>query len=417
MTAQRVPGRRNPLSLAAITGAALALGFCVLPVHANWPHYLGPTLNGVAPEKAWNGQVPSSLKTLWKANVGKGTAGITVVGDRAYSMGNADGKDSIFCFDVKTGKEIWKHEFPLALDPNMFEGGPRATPTIDGNRVYTVSHQGDLWCLDAASGKKIWYKHYQQDFKGQRPEWGYAGSPTVAGNLLLCDVGGGNASTVALNKATGETIWKSGSDKPGYATPIVANLDGKQTVVVFKAEHLVGYDLKDGRELWRTPWKTSYDVNAATPLPVGNNRLFISSGYNTGCALIQVSGGKATQVWKSKKMANQINTAVPAQGYVYGIDGNAGGGNLVCLDLSNGEEKWEEKTVKGGSLIRADDKLIVLTEKGELVVADASPEGFKAGLRQQVFDKRCWVQPTLSAGRLFLKNNEGEIACIDFGAK
>ncbi|RYD76619.1 MAG: alcohol dehydrogenase, partial [Verrucomicrobiaceae bacterium] len=159
MTAKRVPGSRNPLSLAAITGAALALGFCVLPVHANWPHYLGPTLNGVAPENAWNGQVPSPLKTLWKVNVGKGTAAVTVVGDRAFTMGNADGKDSIHCLDVKTGKEVWKHEFPLALDPNMFEGGPRATPTIDGNRVYTVSHQGDLWCLDAATGKEVWYKH------------------------------------------------------------------------------------------------------------------------------------------------------------------------------------------------------------------------------------------------------------------
>lgn len=417
MVAKRALRSRKHLPLAAITGAALAFGFSILPVHADWPHYRGPTMNGVAPEDAWSGQVPDSARALWKTYVGKGTSGVTVMGGRAYTMGNADGKDLITCLDVKTGKPVWRHEFPIALDPNMFEGGPRATPTIDEGRVYTVSHYGDLWCLDAATGKKIWYKHYKDDFGGRRPEWGFAGSPTVAGNLLLLDVGGAGASTVALNKATGEVVWKSGDDKPGYASPVVATLDGKQTVVVFKAENLVGYDLKDGRELWRTPWKTSYDVNAATPLIVGKDRIFISSGYNTGCALIQVSGGQATQLWRSKKMATQVNTAVPVEGYVYGVDGNTGGGNLVCLDLSNGEERWEEKTVKGGSLIFSDGKLIVLTEKGELVVTDATPQGFKPSLRTKVLEKRCWVQPTLSDGRLFLKNNEGDLVCLDFGAK
>ncbi|MHA3772395.1 outer membrane protein assembly factor BamB family protein [Verrucomicrobiota bacterium sgz303538] len=400
-----------------VAGATLALGFCVLPVHADWPHYLGPTLNGVAPEKAWSGQVPGAVKALWKTNVGKGTSGVTVVGDRAFTMGNVDGKDVVVCLDVKTGKEVWKHEFPLALDPNMFEGGPRATPTVDGNRVYSLSHQGDLWCLDAATGKKVWYKHYQKDFGGRRPDWGFAGSPTVADNLLLCDVGGTGASTVALNKATGDVVWKSGDDKAGYASPIVATLDGKQTVVVFKADHLVGYDLKDGHELWRTEWKTSYDVNAATPLIVGKDRVFVSSGYNTGCALFEIKDGKANQLWRNKNLRTQINTAVPAQGYVYGLDGNTGGGNLVCLDLNTGEKKWEEKSVKGGSLILADGKLIILSEKGELVVADASPNGFKASLRAPVLDKRCWVQPTLSAGRLFVKDNDGNLACLDFGAK
>jgi outer membrane protein assembly factor BamB len=414
MTANRSPGCRTPFSLVAIAGATMMAGVLVRPAHGNWPHYLGPTQNGVAP--ADGATLPSSEpKVLWKTSVGKGTAAVTVSGNAAFTMGNLGDKDVIHCLDARTGKELWKHEFPQKLDPNMFEGGPRATPTVDGNRIYTVSHEGDLWCLDATNGKKIWYKHYQKDFGGVRPDWGYAGSPTVSGNLLLCDVGGSGASTVALNKATGDVVWKSGNDKPGYASPVVGQLDGKLTVVVFKADQLVGYDLAKGQELWRTGWKTSYDVNAATPLLVGNDRVLISSGYNAGCALIQVKGGKATELWRNKNLRAHVNTPVPAEGYVYGIDGNTGGGNLVCVELATGERKWEEKSVKGGSLIRVDGKLIVLSEKGELVIADASPGGFKAGLRAKVMDKRCWVQPTLSGGRLFVKNNEGDLACLDFG--
>jgi outer membrane protein assembly factor BamB len=332
-------------------------------------------------------------------------------------MGNDDGKDVIYCFDVKSGRELWKHTFPLELDPNMFEGGPRATPTLDGGHVYTVSHQGDLWCLDAATGKKVWYHHYQKDFGGRRPDWGFSGSPTVAGNLLLCDVGGTGASTVALDKKTGKVVWKIGNHAPGYGSPAVMQIEGKPTVVVFKAKDLVGYDLASGKELWSTGWQTSYDVNAATPLAVGGDRIFISSGYNAGCALIQVRNGKATELWRNKNLRAHVNTPVPIDGHVFGVDGNTGGGNLVCLDLATGERKWEEKTVKGGSLIRAGDKLFVLTEKGELVIADASPAGFKAQLRTSVLNKRCWVQPALSAGRLFVKDNDGNLVCLDLGAR
>ena len=416
MSATLSPGRRSSFfHTAAIAGAAL-LGLCVLPAAADWPRYLGPTQNGVAAEGAWAGRIPDGTpRTIWKASVGKGTAGIVAANGRVYSMGNEAEKDTIYCFDAKTGQVIWKHAFSLALDPNMFEGGPRSTPTLDENRIYTVSHYGDLWCLDAATGKKIWNLHYKE-WGGRRPEWGFAGSPTVAGNLLLCDVGGVGASTVALDKKTGKVVWKSGDHKPGYASPVVTELEGKPTVLVFKAEHLVGYDLASGKELWSIGWKTSYDVNAAAPLPMGDDRILISSGYSTGCALIQVRGGKATELWRNKNLRAQINTPVPMGNHVYGIDGNTGGGNLVCLDVNTGERNWIEKSVKGGSLIRASDKLFVLTEKGELVIADASPAGFKEHLRTQVLKARCWVQPTLSDGRLFLRDNEGNVVCLDFGA-
>jgi len=380
---------------------------------ADWLHYRAPPQNGVSPETAWNPKPAGAPKILWKAELGKGTSSVTTSGDRAYTMGNVGGQDIVYCLDAKTGKPIWRHEYPMGIDPKLFEGGPRSTPVLDGGHVYALSHQGDLWCLDAATGKKLWYKHYQRDFGGRRPDWGYAGSPLVAGQLLLCDVGGSSSSTVALDKATGNPIWKSGTDKGAYACPVVATLDGKETVLVLKSEALVASALKDGKELWRFPWKTSYDVNAATPLAIGTDRVFISSGYGSGCALLQIRGGKVTELWRNKNLRAHINTPTVFQDHIYGIDGDTGGGNLVCLALADGNRRWIEKSVKGGALIESAGKLIVFSERGELVICEAAPDAFHPLTRAPILSKRCWAQPTLEKSRLFLRNNEGELACVE----
>ena len=389
-------------------------GFCHLisTASADWTHYRGPTSNGVSAEKL--PALPAGgPKPIWKVAVGTGTSSVTVSGERVFTMGNTGAKDVVWCLDAKSGGVVWKHEYALDLDKRMFEGGTAATPTIDGNRVYTVSHQGDLFCLDAATGKPVWYKHYQKDFGGKRPQWGFAGSPTVEGNLVIVDVGGKGASTVALDKATGATVWKSGDDAAGYASAIVAVIAGKKTVVMFKASQLVGLELKDGRELWRGEWKTNYDVNAATPMVVGD-KVFVSSGYGAGCALFEIAAGGATERWRNKGIKSHFNSPALFQGHVYGIDGQAGAGSpLTCLDLASGATKWQEKTVGGGALVVADGKLICLTEKGELVIGEAVPTGFKALSRSQVLGKRCWVQPTYASGRIFCRNNEGDLVALE----
>ena len=350
---------------------------------------------------------------IWKAIVGTGSSSMTVSGKHVFTMGNMGGKDVVWCLNANSGSVVWKHEYPLDLDKRMFEGGTAATPTVDGSRVYTVSHQGDLFCLDAATGKPVWYKHYQKDFGGQRPQWGFAGSPTVDGNLVLLDVGGKGASTVALDKATGATVWKSGDDKAGYASPVVAVIAGKKTVVMLKAGHLVGLDLKDGKELWRGEWKTSYDVNAATPLVVGD-KVFVSSGYGSGCGLFEVTGGGVSERWRNKNIKSHINSPAVFQGHIYGFDGQAGSGApLTCIDLASGAVKWQEKSVAGGSLVLADGKLICLTEKGELVIGEALMSGFKPLARSQVLGKRCWVQPAYANGRVYCRNNDGDLVALE----
>jgi outer membrane protein assembly factor BamB len=386
----------------------------IVELHAaDWPQYRGPTQNGIAAESLPTTMSKAGPREIWKASLGIGTSGVTVANGRVYSMGNLADKDVVHCLDAKTGRAVWSHSYPLALDKRMFEGGPAATPTIDGNFVFTVSHQGDLWCLDAATGKKIWYKHYQKDLNGRRPQWGFAGSPLVEGNLLICDVGARRGSTVALDKATGALAWKSGDDGAGYAAPVAATIGGRRTIVMFKANALVGLDAKDGRELWRTPWKTSYDVNAATPLVAGE-KIFISSGYNAGCALVAVEGGRAREMWRNKNLKAHINTPVLWNDHVYGVDDQVGGGRLVCLELGSGRLAWSEKTVSGGALIAAGGKLIVISEKGELVIAEANPTAFKPLVRAQVLGGRCWVQPTLANGLLYAKNNQGDLVCLEF---
>src|SRR4030095_3353848 len=251
--------------------ASLGFSLTSLTASADWLHYRGPTQNGVVAESL-PAPLPKNIKRLWKVNVGTGLSSVTVQGDHAFTAGNRDKRNDILvCLDTKTGREIWRYQYPQALEAKYFEGGPRSTPTLDGGNVYWVAQYGDLFCLDAATGKVKWYKHYQKDYGGRRPDWGYAGSPTVAGDALLLDVGGESASTVALNKNTGAVVWKSGADAAGYGSPVVTDLNGKRVVLVFKARAIVGYDVKGGSEQFRSEWKTDYDVNAISPLVTGNS--------------------------------------------------------------------------------------------------------------------------------------------------
>jgi outer membrane protein assembly factor BamB len=398
----------RPLLLAAFSLSSIVL--LSSSALADWTFYRGPLENGISSEKI--ATLPmGGLRQLWKANVGTGTSSITVSGDRVFTMGNLQNKDDVWCFDAKTGKVLWKHEYPLHIDKRMFEGGTAATPTVDGNRVYTVSHQGDLFCIDAATGKPVWYKHYQRDFGGKRPYWGYAGSPLVEGNLLICDVGAKGASTVAFDKATGNVAWKGGDDDAGYASPIAADILGKRTIVLFKRDQIVGLDAKTGAELWRQAWKTEYDVNAATPL-VSDNRIFVTSGYGSGCALFEVTAGGVSERWRNKNLRAHINSPVIWQGAIYGIDNTASPkAPLVCLDLESGAVKWSEK-LGGGALVVADGKLVILSEPGELIIGPASSAGFKPTLRQHVLPSRCWVQPTVANGKIFCRNNTGEMVAM-----
>ncbi len=391
---------------------ALSLFFAATLCAADWPHYRGLKMDGSTAETVapWSADGP---KELWRVQVGTGCASMTVVGNRVFTAGFRGGKEVVQCLDVATGKEVWSHGWEAKLGDYLFEGGPRATPTIDGAHLYMIGADGHVACLLAASGKPVWSKNLVSDFGGKRMDWGFCASPTIDGENVLIDCGGPGASTIALNKKTGATIWKSGDDEPGYGSIVIGNVDGKKTAIGFKAGALTGQAAADGKPLWRFEWETAYKINAVTPLLVDDLIVF-SSAYNHGAAAVRVKGGAVERVWFTKDLYAQFNSPVHTKGFLYGIDGEVGKRSaLVCLDVKTGDEKWRARNVKNGSLILAADKLLILSEIGELILAEASSAGFKElAPRKKVLGGRCWVQPVLAGGVIFCRNNSGELVAL-----
>jgi len=393
-------------------GSVISLMMCGTIVWAeDWPHWRGPYRNGISAETGWLDQWPAGGPVIaWKTEVGTGFSSFAVAGGRVFTMGHASGADTVFCLDADSGKLLWKHSYPSDLGDNLFEGGPCATPTLDGDRVFTLSRWGDVFCLDAASGKVHWSQNAQKETGAPIPQWGFAGSPAVLGNLLLLNVG---EAGVALEKTTGKLLWHSAPKEAGYSTPLPAG----DFVIFSSAQAYIAGDPRSGKELWRVRWVTQYGCNAADPILSGN-RLFISTGYSKGATLLKLDGESPTEIWKSRVLRTQLNAGVLVGGHVYGMDGDTGHkGGLKCIELESGAEKWHQKDLGFGSVTVAGEKLIVLTDRGELLVAPVSPKGFQPTARAKVLTGRCWTVPVLAHGRLYCRNAAGHVVCVDLRRK
>lgn len=386
----------------------------------DWYRWRGPNVNGISEEAGWNAKwSDDGPKRLWKAKVGTGFSSVTIADGRAYSMGNSGRgrgaeKDTIFCFNALTGKTLWSHSYESKLDPKYYDGGTSATPTIDGNFVYTLSKDGLLFCFEASSGKVVWEKNVGKAIKAKRPMWGYASSPLVIDNALLVNVG---TYGTCLDKKTGEIIWETGRAASGYSSFVPYTRGDQDELVLFAAEEVVGINPKDGKKLWGYPWKTKYGVNSADPILL-DDMVFISSGYDRGCALLKVNGAKVTKIWENKNMCNHFNACVLIDGHLYGFSGNTGRGVLRCLEMATGKIKWEEKSFGGfGALQAIGKKLLIISNQGELVVADSNPGSFTEISRAQVTGPKCWTTPVLSNGRVYCRNSRGDLVCLDLSTK
>lgn len=408
----------NLLPRLSIVACALAALSCPhTTTAADWPQWRGPNRDGLSAEKGWQSAWPAEgPKRLWEQKVGIGYSSMSVSQGRIYTMGNTNDVDIVSCFDAEAGTPVWAHTYPCgAKDPNGFQG-TRATPTIDGDLVYSISRHGHLFCLEAISGKVKWAKNLVQDFGGLEPlhsggkeGWGYSGSPLIEKNLLLVEAGGpSGSSVVALNKLTGAVVWKNGSDVAGYASLVALDVEGERCFMQFAAEHLVLRRMKDGSELWRHPWKTSYGVNSATPIVQGSE-VFISSGYGFGCALGRFSLKGFEEVWRNKNMRNHVNSCVLLNGFLYGYDDS----ELKCLDWKTGEVKWANRAYGKGALLYSDGRLILYGQGGKLGVAEASPEAFKElSSFQALQGQNTWANPVLANGRLYVRNID-TLAALD----
>jgi len=378
---------------------------------ADWPNYRGPNYDGISGETGWSASWPSAgPKILWTYSLGAGFASMAVSNGKVYAMGNIDDNDFLYCLDAATGAEIWKTSYPCPLYKKQHEGGPCATPAIDGDAVYTFSKNGDAIRFNAATGEIVWHRKLNKELGLKHPTWYFAGSPLVVGDLVIYNAG---TYGIALNKADGSTAWQSGKGACGYTTAVPYEIGGQKGVVMAVRNELVGLNPATGKVMWKLPWKTAYDINAADAI-VSGETIFISSGYNKGCALVKISGGDVTKVWQNRNMRNQINCSVLWEGCIYSFDGQVGGGGkLTCLDLATGDKKWSQGGMGTGSLMIADGKMIILGEKGKLVIAEASPEGFKELASAKILTGKCWTTPVLANGKIYARNADGQLVCVD----
>lgn len=398
----------------AAMAAVLAMGAAA----ADWPQWRGPRRDGISHETGWTAEWPETgPPKLWERQVGKGLATVAVADGRLYTMGKSkDNREIVWCLDAATGKVLWQHGWPCTR--RFAYDGPAATPTVDDGRVFAHGRAGELACLDAKTGKVVWRKNVREEFKlpKQRPDYGNSCSPLALGRLLIVEVGGQDGMVAALDKASGETVWKAvEGGQLAYSSPVAFELNGEKRLAVFHALGLGVLDPANGKELWRYPWKTYDRCSVATPVVVGD-KVLISAAYSAGAALVQIGNDKA--VWKTKELQCHHATPVLWKGCLYGFHGgNSSPGHLRCLDLATGEVRWSRKGMGKGTLLLADGKLIVLSQKGELLVAPASPEGFEPVSRAKILSGLCWTVPVLSARRLYCRNHPGRLMCLDLSVR
>jgi outer membrane protein assembly factor BamB len=403
-------------AIAAIVTGMFAFG--TLCDAADWPCFRGPNHDGTSTEAVvWPKGGPTPV---WKINVGIGHSALSVVGDRGYTMGNADETDTIFAIDVATGKTVWKHSYPCNEKVGIKDyDGPFATPTVAGGVVYTVSRKGDVFALDAKTGKVIWFRNIVKEDDVIMPRFGgLAGSPLVMGDKIYLNASPGG---MAMNAKTGKTLWKSGRGPGGYATPVAFKIGQKTHLAIHSTRELTIVDAADGKELWTTPRRQPIGLNAADPV-VDGTKVFVTAGRAFGGTLFDVAGD-TKPLWEQEGLSSHWHTSILLNGFLYGPNGNnsEGGGasptSLRCVDWKTGEIKWTEPKLAFNGLIAVGGKLLILTETGDLVLAEASPEGYKELGLAHIVEGRAFTAPVFADGKVYARNTKGDIVAVNMRGK
>ena len=406
----------------------MGIGLCFLPLEtraADWPQWRGPQRNGISAETGLLAEWPKEgPKLVWQVkDIDSGYSTPSVVGDRLYLLSN-QGLDNEFvqALDAKGGKRIWSQRIGKVGNPDQQPNYPaaRSTPTVDGEWVYAFGSDGDLACLERATGKVRWHANVRKDYGGQPGIWAYSESPLVDGEAVICTPGGPDATMLALNKNTGELIWKcavAGGEQAAYTSALVIEAGGVRQYVQMLQKGLVGVEAKTGKLLWRYD-RTAKGSPAVIPTPVVDGDFIYSAAGRSGGGgvRLKVNGGtfETEQLYFSPKLPTSVGGALKVGEYLYGTSAGA----LLCLEFKTGNVKWDDRSIGAAALCYADGRLYLHGENGEVALLEATPEAYREKGRFKPVDQpdrgssKAWAYPIIADGRLYIRDL-GTLWCYD----
>jgi outer membrane protein assembly factor BamB len=402
----------------AITFASIVL--VTLSVAAeDWPQFLGPDRNGVyagpALAESWPAAGP---RVVWRKTVGAGFSGPVVAQGRLILFHRIKNEEIVESFDARSGENQWRYAYPTAYrDDFGFDEGPRAVPVVSEGMVYTFGAEGQLHAIDLATGKRVWSEDTARRFNVKKGYFGAAGSPLVEGGRVIANIGGEKAGIVAFDARKGAVLWTATGDEASYSSPAGATFAGNRLAVFLTRGSLVGVDPATGGVRFQRPWRArqAASVNAATPLVIGD-LIFVSAEYGPGAGVLRFDGSKLTDLWTSdESLSNHYATSVHFNGFLYGYHGRqdiAPGPSLRAVELRTGKARWSEERYGAGSVTLAGNRLLIMRENGELVLAPASPEKYSPLARARILPATVRAFPALADGFLYVRN-EDTLICID----
>ena len=376
-----------------------------------WFRYRGPNMNGISSEPGQLGAMPvGGLTTLWTSQVGTGHASVVTSGGLLYTTGNRTNQDTVYCLNVNNGQVVWSHSFPAALDANQYEGGTSATPTIDGDRLYTISKWGDLFCFNRTDGAILWRTNIQAAHQLRLAIWGIASSPLIDGSRLYLNAGGRG---MALNKNNGALIWLSNTNRNGYATPVPWLAEGVPSLMIFSQRELVSVRASDGLAQWAIPWSSYQDVNACDPIPYQGRFLATSDGRPG--SMITYSNATLSTNWSYSALSTHLSPGVVISNHLYTFVGNVKTGPFyfICLDMDTGIQRWVRTDLFVGAVIGVGGRLVVLDGLGRLLLLNADPSNRQDNaVKLQVLNTTTWAPPAFNRGTLYVRDIGGTLKAL-----
>jgi outer membrane protein assembly factor BamB len=397
--------------------AVIALAAGLQGAAYDWPQFLGPERNGIyrGPElvETWGASGP---RVVWRKQVGQGLSGPVVAQGHVILFHRVANREVVEAFDPRTGASQWQYGYPTSYrDDFGFDEGPRAVPVVADGVVYTFGAEGQLHAIDLAKGTRIWSEDTMRRFEVPKGFFGAAGSPLVENGKVLANIGGRNAGIVAFDAKTGKVLWAMTNDGASYSSAIGATIAGRRSAIFLTRNSLLGLDPATGSVQFQRSWRArqAASVNVATPVVVGD-LIFVSAEYGPGAAVMRVDGSKLTDLWASDDvMSNHYATSIYHDGYLYGYHGRQEfNPSFRAVEFRTGKVRWSEDRFRGGSVMLAGSRLLIIRETGELILANASPDAFQPLARAQVLPATVRAYPALADGLLYVRN-DNTLVCLD----